>query len=103
MERAWQWCQGLHFFCGLCWREFFFLLGGGIHSANGVYPSLYQSKPEVLVVAGSLTLADGTAANVAQFNFDNSTWSAVGGNIPGPVTALSVNDLNSSSIFAAGQ
>jgi hypothetical protein len=56
-------------------------------------------------VAGALSLADGTAANVAQYSFDNSTWSAVGGasGVPGPVTAVSVDNLNSSSIFAAGR
>lgn len=56
-------------------------------------------------MAGALTLADGTSANVAQYNFDNSTWTAVGGanSVPGPVTAISVNNLNSSSIFAAGR
>lgn len=39
------------------------------------------------------------------FAFDNSTWSAVGnGNdIPGVVTAVTVDDGNSSSIFAAGK
>jgi hypothetical protein len=56
-------------------------------------------------VAGALTLADGTPANVAQYSFDNTTWSAVGGTngVPGPVTALSVDNFNASSIFAAGR
>ncbi|CAE6426663.1 unnamed protein product [Rhizoctonia solani] len=64
-----------------------------------------QSNAELLVVAGALTLADGTSANVAQYSFDNSTWVSVGGanGVPGPVTALSVDSLNSSSIFAAGR
>ncbi|KAJ1304739.1 hypothetical protein OPQ81_005877 [Rhizoctonia solani] len=63
------------------------------------------SNAELLIVAGALTLADGTAANVAQYSFDNFTWISVGGGngIPGPVTALSVDNLNSSSIFAAGR
>ncbi|EUC64087.1 Bud site selection-like protein, partial [Rhizoctonia solani AG-3 Rhs1AP] len=62
------------------------------------------SNAELLVVAGALTLDDGTSANVAQYNFDNSTWVSIGGaNVPGPVTALSVDNLNSSSIFAAGR
>ncbi|KAF8678126.1 Cortical protein marker for cell polarity [Rhizoctonia solani] len=63
------------------------------------------SNAELLVVAGALTLADGTPANVAMYSFDNSTWIAVGGTngVPGPVTAIGVDNLNSSSIFAAGR
>ncbi|CUA66690.1 Polarized growth protein rax2 [Rhizoctonia solani] len=63
------------------------------------------SNAELLVVAGALTLEDGTLANVAQYSFDNSTWISVGGanGVPGPVTALSVDELNSNSIFAAGR
>ncbi|KAG9085576.1 hypothetical protein FRC06_003542 [Ceratobasidium sp. 370] len=62
-------------------------------------------KSELLIVGGALSLADGTTANVAQYNFDSNTWSAVGGasSIPGPVTAISVDNMNSSSIFAAGR
>ncbi|QRW08187.1 polarized growth protein rax2 [Ceratobasidium sp. AG-Ba] len=60
---------------------------------------------ELLIVAGALSLPDGTTANVAQYSFDNFTWSAVGGasGVPGPVTAIGVDNLNSSSIFAAGR
>ncbi|CAE6438559.1 hypothetical protein ACGC1H_006973 [Rhizoctonia solani] len=62
------------------------------------------SNAELLVVAGALTLDDGTPANVAQYSFDNSTWMSIGANgVPGPVTALSVDNLNSSNIFAAGR
>lgn len=59
----------------------------------------------MIVIAGSLALADGTGANVAEFSIANSTWSAVGGTseLPGPVTALEVNNGNASSIFAAGK
>ena len=59
----------------------------------------------MIVVAGSLALADGTGANVAEFAVPNSTWTVVGDSsgLPGPVTALAVNDGNSSSIFAAGR
>lgn len=48
-------------------------------------------------------LSDGTAANVAKYYFANSTWAAVGSGIPGPVTAVRINDQNLSSIFAAGR
>ncbi|CAE6429429.1 unnamed protein product [Rhizoctonia solani] len=63
------------------------------------------SNAELLIVAGALTLSDGSSANVAQYSFDNSTWISVGGGngVPGPVTALSVDNLNSNSIFAAGR
>lgn len=64
-----------------------------------------QDSRDLIVVAGSLALADGTGANVAEFAIANSTWSAVGNGseLPGPVTAMEVNDGNSSSVFAAGK
>lgn len=64
-----------------------------------------QDSRDLIVVAGSLALADGTGANVAEFSIANSTWSAVGSvnELPGPVTAMEVNDGNSSSVFAAGK
>lgn len=57
------------------------------------------------MAAGVITLTDGTSANVAQYNFANNSWTAVGDPtlIPGPVTAVEVNNGNSSSIFAAGR
>ena len=66
---------------------------------------IYQDNNELLFASGSIALADGTPANVAMFSIDNSTWSAVGRgqDLPGPVTALTVDDGNSSSIFAGGQ
>lgn len=59
----------------------------------------------MVVVAGSVALADSTPATVAAFYISNGTWAAVGdaNNLPGPVTAVGVNDGNSSSIFAAGR
>ena len=58
-----------------------------------------------MFASGSISLSDGTPANVAMFAFDNSTWSAVGtgSDLPGPVTAVTVDNRNSSSIFAAGR
>lgn len=66
---------------------------------------MYQDDSDVLIAAGSLTLNDGTPANVAKFFFSNQTWSAVGSgsDIPGPVTAIRTNELNLSSIFVAGR
>lgn len=63
-----------------------------------------QNNQEILIAAGSITL-DGSTTNVAQYNFANSTWAAMGNSaeIPGPVTAVTVNNGNSSSIFAAGR
>ena len=59
----------------------------------------------MIVIGGSLALADGTGANVAEYAIANSTWSAVGSSsqLRGPVTALEVNNGNASSIFAAGK
>ena len=73
-----------------------------IRALNRLYA---QSKEDVIVAAGSIALADSTVANVAKYFISNSTWTAVGdaNNLPGPVTAVAVNDLNSSSIFAAGR
>jgi hypothetical protein len=64
-----------------------------------------QNNQEVLIAAGSITLSSGSTANVAQYDFANATWAAVGdgSEIPGPVTAVEVNNGNFSSIFAAGR
>ncbi|KDQ57571.1 hypothetical protein JAAARDRAFT_35266 [Jaapia argillacea MUCL 33604] len=79
-------------------------LGSGIQGevASVAYAGGNQ---EVLVASGSITLADNTAANVATYYFSNSTWASVGngGDVPGPVTAVEVNNGNASSIFAAGR
>lgn len=79
-------------------------LGNGITGevASVAYAGNNQ---ETLVAGGVITLSDNTAANVAQYTFSNTSWAAVGNgeDIPGPVTAVEVNDGNSSSIFAAGR
>jgi hypothetical protein len=63
-----------------------------------------KDKLDNLIAAGSIALSDNTIANVAKYSFINSTWSAIGsGQLPGPVTALAVNNRNISSIFAAGR
>ncbi|KZT19900.1 hypothetical protein NEOLEDRAFT_1076882 [Neolentinus lepideus HHB14362 ss-1] len=63
------------------------------------------SNRETLVASGVITLSDSTSANVAQYTFSNTSWAAVGNgaDIPGPVTAVEVDNGNSSSIFAAGR
>lgn len=38
-----------------------------------------------------------------QYAFANSSWESIGGDIPGPVTAVEVNNGNAASIFAAGR
>ncbi|KAH8119371.1 cortical protein marker for cell polarity-domain-containing protein [Phellopilus nigrolimitatus] len=79
-------------------------LGSGI---NGEVASVAYGgdDQELLFASGSIALTNGTAANVAMFAFDNTTWTAVGNSsdLPGLVTALTVDDGNSSSIFAAGK
>ncbi|PCH43711.1 hypothetical protein WOLCODRAFT_153770 [Wolfiporia cocos MD-104 SS10] len=63
------------------------------------------NNDDIIVAAGSIALADSMPANVAIFSIVNSTWAALGnGNdLPGPVTAVTVNDGNISSVFAAGR
>ncbi|KDQ21696.1 hypothetical protein BOTBODRAFT_99589 [Botryobasidium botryosum FD-172 SS1] len=77
-------------------------LGSGV---RGEVASVDYANGGLVVVGGSLTLADGTPANVAMYSSSNSTWTAIGSgaDIPGPVTAIAVDNLNSSSIFAAGR
>ncbi|KAI0314914.1 cortical protein marker for cell polarity-domain-containing protein [Amylostereum chailletii] len=79
-------------------------LGDGIQGevASVDYAGANQG---ILVAAGSIGLSGSTASNVLQFAFGNSSWSTVGDSstIPGPVTAVTVNNRNGSSIFAAGK
>ena len=60
---------------------------------------------EQLIAAGSIALSDNTAANIAQYTFSNTSWKAIGSSseVPGPVTAVEVDNGNASSIFAAGR
>jgi len=79
-------------------------LGNGI--SGDVSNVLYAgSNQDILVASGSLTLSGGSAASVAIFTFSNSSWAGLGnqGDLPGPVTAVEVNNGNASSIFAAGR
>ena len=64
-----------------------------------------QKEYDAIVVAGAISLADGTPANVALYAVPNSTWTPVGDakSIPGPVGAVEVNNGNASSVFAAGR
>ncbi|KAF9232806.1 cortical protein marker for cell polarity-domain-containing protein [Melanogaster broomeanus] len=63
------------------------------------------NNQEFLIAGGVITLSGGISANIAQYSFANTTWTAIGDQtaIPGPVTAVEVNSGNSSSIFAAGR
>lgn len=64
-----------------------------------------KDKQDFLFAGGSIALQDSSPANVAMFSFANSTWSAVGqGNdLPGPVTAVTVDNGNATSVFAGGR
>lgn len=64
-----------------------------------------QSNQDILVAGGSITLSGSSSDNVLQFTFSNATWGTIGdgASLPGPVTAITVNNLNASSIFAAGR
>ncbi|KAG1735082.1 cortical protein marker for cell polarity-domain-containing protein [Suillus paluster] len=79
-------------------------LGGGIQGDISSV-SYAGNNQDILIAAGSITLSGGSTTNVAQYYFANATWAAVGNSaeIPGPVTAVEVNNGNSSSIFAAGR
>lgn len=62
----------------------------------------------MLVVAGSFIMSDGTLAYVAAYAFSNATWTTVGtigaaaGALPGPVTAMTVDDRNMDAIYVSG-
>ncbi|KAG6862277.1 hypothetical protein C0995_015974 [Termitomyces sp. Mi166 len=79
-------------------------LGSGIRGevASIAYGGVDQ---EILVASGSIALSDNTVSNVVQFTFSNNTWVALGstGELPGPVSAIEVNNGNISSVFAAGR
>ena len=64
-----------------------------------------QSNQNVLVAGGSITLSGSSSDNVLQYTFNNDSWSPLGdsSSLPGPVTAITVNNGNWSSIFAAGR
>jgi hypothetical protein len=66
---------------------------------------LGQSTQDVLVAGGSIALSGTPSVNVLQFTFSNSSWSTIGDSVdlPGPVTAVTVNNGNTSNIFAAGR
>lgn len=59
----------------------------------------------MLIAGGSITVSGSSSDNVLQFSFTNASWSTVGdgADLPGPVTAITVNNGNWSSIFAAGR
>ncbi|KAG6820890.1 hypothetical protein H0H93_010234 [Arthromyces matolae] len=72
-------------------------LGSGIQGevSSVAYAGVDQ---ESLIASGSTALSDNTPANVVQFSFANNTWTALGdsGELPGPVTAVEVNNGNAS-------
>ena len=59
----------------------------------------------MLLAGGSFTLSDGTSAVVAVYSFSNSTWAALGSaaDLPGSVDALTMDDENVASVWAAGR
>lgn len=76
-------------------------LGNGIQGE--VASVAYGGDNQGVLIAGGSIAVDSNTVNVAQFTFDNDTWSGLGdGSLPGVVTAVEVNNGNSSSVFAAG-
>ncbi|SJX62255.1 uncharacterized protein SRS1_13101 [Sporisorium reilianum f. sp. reilianum] len=66
------------------------------------------SKANQLILAGSMTV-NGAEASLVSYNFDTQMWASLGSvgsgsnQIPGPATAVSVDDLNANAIFVAGR
>jgi hypothetical protein len=60
-----------------------------------------QSNSEILIAGGSLTVS-GSQTYMASYTHSNQTWTSLG-SLPGPVTAVGVNNRNQSSVFAAGK
>ncbi|KAI0070360.1 hypothetical protein K474DRAFT_1608840 [Panus rudis PR-1116 ss-1] len=85
-------------------RKVWSALGSGIQGEVAAVAYAGNTR-DIIIASGSLALADSTLTNVAMYTIANSTWSAVGNTdaLPGPVTAVEVNNGNSSSIFAAGK
>ncbi|KAG8833639.1 hypothetical protein FRC18_003299 [Serendipita sp. 400] len=81
---------------GRTWTALGSNAGGDIETV-----SYAGSNAEILLAAGSLNLA-GSTVYIAAYTSQNQSWTPVG-TLPGPVTALGVNDRNQSSLFAAGQ
>ncbi len=83
-------------------------LGSGLQSGEVRAIDFAGSSSDILVIAGSFVMSDSTVAYVAQYSFANSTWVSLGkagtgaGQIPGPATAMTVDNNNSSNIFISG-
>lgn len=75
--------------------------GRGLQSGEVRSMDFAGSNEEILIVAGSFALPNGDVAYVAQYSFDNSTWTGLG-SLPGPALAVVVDDNNATSVFAAG-
>lgn len=77
--------------------------GVRLHDVLWLSPVLHIGQPnaEVLLAAGLLTVS-GSQAYLASYTPQNQSWAAVG-SLPGPITALEVDDRNQSSVFAAGK
>lgn len=77
-------------------------LGSGLRS--GVVTTL-QTNGDILVAGGSFTLSDGTSAVAATYSFSNTSWTALGSSpdLAGAVAALTMDDGNAASVWAAGR
>jgi len=75
--------------------------GPGLLSGQVRAVDFADDSYDVLVVAGSFVLSDGSVAYAASYSFTNSTWTALG-TLPGPALAITVDDKNGSNVFAAG-
>ncbi|KDE04470.1 hypothetical protein MVLG_05118 [Microbotryum lychnidis-dioicae p1A1 Lamole] len=75
-------------------------LSGGLQGIVGSI-AFAGDKAEFLYAGGDFIL-NGATTYFAQWTFTNSSWSAIGSSLPGPVTAVSTDDYNQNKVFVAG-
>ena len=75
--------------------------GAGLASGEVRAVDFADDSYDVVIVAGSFVMSDGTVAYAASYRFANSTWTALG-TLPGPALAIAADNRNASNVFAAG-
>jgi len=75
--------------------------GSGLTSGEVRSIDFGDESYDLLIVAGSFVMSDGSVAYAASYSFINSSWTALG-TLPGPALAITVDNKNASNVFAAG-
>ncbi|KAJ9114624.1 hypothetical protein QFC22_005497 [Naganishia vaughanmartiniae] len=80
-------------------------LGDGLRSGVVSTMQVGGQNADNLLVAGSFVLSDGMSAAVAVYSFTNTSWTALGtaDTLPGPIRAVTMDNGNIGSVWAAGQ